>query len=86
MPYIREQARKQCDEGDGPYTEGELNYLICKLCLRYLEPHWDDSKESPTYSDYNAVIGALECAKLEIYRRLVTVYEEKKIKENGDIF
>ena len=37
------------------------------------------------YEDYRNFIGELESAKLEIYRRLVAPYEDKKIKENGDV-
>jgi len=32
------------------------------------------------------VIGALEACKLEFYRRAVVPYEDKKIKENGDVY
>jgi hypothetical protein len=35
---------------------------------------------------YNDVIGALECCKLELYRRMVAPYENTKIKENGDVY
>jgi len=31
-------------------------------------------------------MGALEGAKLEFYRRVVVPYEEKKMKENGDVY
>jgi hypothetical protein len=32
------------------------------------------------------MIGALECAKLELYRRLASPYEDLKIADNGDIY
>jgi hypothetical protein len=32
------------------------------------------------------VVGALEACKLEFYRRVVTPYEENKMKENGDVY
>ncbi len=35
---------------------------------------------------FNAVVGALECAKLELYRRMVAPYENGKIAENGDVY
>ena len=31
------------------------------------------------------MIGALESAKLELYRRSIALYEDTKIKENGDV-
>ena len=30
--------------------------------------------------------GAIRCASMEFYRRMLVDYEEKKIKENGDVF
>jgi hypothetical protein len=78
MPYIDPQAR-QIAEIDGPDGPGELNYLITKLCLDYLGG-------VKRYSKYNEVIGVLECAKLEMYRRAVSPYEDKKIAENGDVY
>ena len=38
------------------------------------------------YYHYNQLIGVLECAKLELYRRLVTPYEDIKITDNGDVY
>ena len=32
------------------------------------------------------VLGALEGAKLEFVRRVVVPYEERKMKENGDVY
>jgi broad-specificity NMP kinase len=34
----------------------------------------------------NDVRGVLRCAQLEMYRRLIATYEDKKIKENGDVY
>ena len=38
------------------------------------------------YSKINALIGVLECAKLELYRRVAAPYENDKIDENGDVY
>jgi len=32
------------------------------------------------------VTGVLECAKLELYRRIAAPYEDTKIEENGDVY
>ena len=32
------------------------------------------------------LIGVLECAKLELYRRVAAPYEDDKIDENGDVY
>jgi hypothetical protein len=79
MPYIEEKDRNRV-QFYGASSEGELNYLITLNCLDYV----DEIGES--YASYNAVIGALECAKLEMYRRMIAPYEDKKIKENGDVY
>lgn len=84
MPYIPKRLRENYDQVFEATklakieVPGELNYLITKLCHMYLE------SKSGCYGDYNEVIGVLECAKLEFYRRKVAAYEEVKIEENGD--
>lgn len=39
-----------------------------------------------SYARFNAIIGALECCKTEICRKLISPYEDEKIKENGEIY
>lgn len=81
MPYIVPAARKNLEEGNAPSTAGELNYLITLLCMSYLE-----GDAEPSYGRLNEVVGVLECAKLEFYRRIVADYEEDKMEENGDVY
>lgn len=86
MPYIKKDAR----ENFGPLTDiisktnietaGNLNYLITSLCRKFMS----ESKEN--YDQYNTIIGALESAKLEFYRRRVASYENQKIIQNGDVY
>lgn len=82
MPYLPEHRRRVFEDNPFmmPKTPGELNYLITRICLRYLR-HGQLS-----YERLNAVIGALESAKLEMYARQVRPYEDKKIGENGDVY
>jgi len=80
MPYIKKSKRQWICSGELPTNSGELNYLISLICLDYLKT------KGESYQTYNDIIGALECAKLEMYSRKITPYEKKKIKENGDIF
>lgn len=85
MPYIPDSRRKEI--GDFTFTTtkpGELNYAITCLCLNYLGDI--DPVDDNTYSDYNEVIGVLECVKQELYRRLIVPYEDEKCEENGDVF
>lgn len=82
MPYIPESVRPdlQPQLEREPNSSGELNYMITGFCNLYLET------KGTNYTVLNEIIGVLECAKLEFYRRVVTPYEEKKRKENGDVY
>jgi hypothetical protein len=77
MPYIEQADRDRAKTE--PRTAGELNYAITRLVLGFLGP-------SPRYQNFNDAIGALEGAKLELYRRVVAPYEDRKIVENGDVY
>lgn len=84
MPYISQSARRGLKWAgvnieQAGLTEGELNYLITSLVHRWLKGR------GVSYVSLNAAIGILECAKQELYRRVAAPYEDKKIKENGDI-
>ena len=84
MPYLQERDRGIIDgalnrflSDIGRLNAGGLNYIVTRL-LTHNEPS--------TYQEYNDLIGALECCKLELYRRAVAPYEDVKIKENGDVY
>ena len=34
----------------------------------------------------NEAIGVLECAKLELYQRVIADYENEKMRVNGDVY
>ena len=81
MPYIDFEAKIRLNDSDvTPETPGELNYLLTQLCRMYIEAH------GMKYQHINDVLGALEGAKLEFYRRVAAPYEDKKIQENGDVY
>lgn len=85
MPYIKSGDRERLDTAIQNLADlikrdqraGELNYIINKLMLELV----GEAK----YADINELIGALECAKLEFYRRKAAPYEDKKAVENGDL-
>lgn len=83
MPYIdkkdRKEIRKQQVQEVFPYGPGELNFAISVLCANHL------TRYGEKYATYNEIIGALECAKLELYRRMVAPYEDIKRTQNGDL-
>lgn len=83
MPYINKRGRKELDLDlqVNPRTPGTLNYCITKLLNAYL-----NNCGPITYTAINDVIGVLECAKQEFYRRIAIPYEDKKKIENGDVY
>jgi hypothetical protein len=82
MPYIHELKRQYLTHLDETYLTdpGELNYAITVLMRNY----WNGSDK--TYQAINDILGALEGAKLEFYRRVVVPYEDEKIRLNGDVY
>lgn len=84
MPYIPEAERAPLDQAF-PVTAGELNYSITLLCDNYLA-YKCALNERVGYREINEVVGVLECAKLEFYRRIAAPYEDKKMQENGDVY
>ena len=84
MPYIKEADKVRFDPiiigAPIPVNAGELNYLLTQIIKRYY------SDNGGRYQQINDIIGALEGAKLEFYRRVAAPYEDKKIEENGDVY
>lgn len=78
MPYITPERREQV-KTSGAQTPGELNYRITMLLEEYRAGKLD-------YSTINTLVGALECAKLELYRRVAAPYEDLKKEENSDVY
>ena len=84
MPYIKPERRSEIVDDNGLIdpleirTAGELNFAITLLV--------DDFVQYPSYDNFNAAVGALECAKLELYRRCIANYEDMKMHENGDVY
>lgn len=90
MPYIKNEDKLKFDkilqevlnafsEPPGPLS-GELNYLISSIIREYI------NAKGLRYATLNDVIGVLDSAKMEFYRRVVAPYEEEKMKENGDVY
>jgi len=85
MPYIKQEQRSVFDQHIGEMRGtikncGQLNYVITCLCRDYVREY------GMHYSTLNEVVGVLECAKLELVRRLINGYESDKAKENGDVY
>jgi len=85
MPYIKDEDRGKFYPYINPLagnidTEGELNYVISCLCNIYLH------RRGVKYATMNAIMGVLDCAGKEFYRRVAAPYEDRKIAENGDVY
>ena len=87
MPYIKLERRNSIRPrgynlicANEIMTTGDLNFAISTLLSLYTQSN------GTQYKTINDILGALEGAKLEFYRRVAVPYEEQKIKENGDIY
>jgi len=80
MPYISEEDRQSEHMLQfEPRTAGELNFMITTFIRDYYNA-------MPCYQSINDIVGALEGAKLEFYRRVAAPYEDIKINLNGDVY
>lgn len=79
MPYIKEDRRDALLYDDVPQNPGELNYAFTTIAEHYWATHGN-------YQGINDILGALEGAKLEFYRRIAVPYENEKMKLNGDVY
>jgi hypothetical protein len=99
MPYIQKEDREPYDYlvdklafelNCSEQQAGDLNYVISRLCWS-LCGHSPENYQNALkvgerrYAQMNEILGALEAAKLELYRRIVSPYEDEKIEENGDV-
>lgn len=87
MPYIKLNDRPSIFNKDDSTiyvnsikTAGDLNFAISIMCDNFI------INKGKCYATVNEIIGALECAKQELYRRVIAPYEDEKIKENGDVY
>lgn len=84
-PYIDRDSRADLEPHIRPLAEairhqsvGVVNYTLTRLLHEWLGP-------APSYATYNAAIGIVECAKLELYRKQAAPYEDLKLVANGPL-
>ena len=75
MPYIKQDRRLFDAE-----NAGELNYMFAVVINDYIK------FKGKSYQTYNDILGALAGQQLEIYRRKIAPYEERKCELNGDVY
>lgn len=95
MPYISDKKRRNIDGqlvelidmiNAWGKDEGVLNYAITRLLNETLGAGAPGYAHGVVYSDVNKIVGVLECAKMEFYRRIAVPYEDEKISDNGDVY
>lgn len=88
MPYIKQEERTKLipailqlhtDLSINENKKGNLNYAITKLIHLHLE------KVGKRYDTLSDITGVLHDVVTEWDRKVVAIYEEEKIKQNGDI-
>ena len=84
MPYITQEDRcKYINtlkmEFPSDCKKGELTYILYALALKYIRA------KGVSYTNISDAIGCLIDSAEEIRRRILNPYEDKKIKDNGDI-
>lgn len=87
MPYIPETQRIDINDDlleagldFTPENAGELNFIVSTLINNYL------LKKGVRYAHINEMMGALECAKMELYSVIAEPYEAAKCEENGAVY
>ena len=90
MPYIKAKDREKynsliediidelTDHGFKPFEVGDLNYIISKIC-------WELFDKNRRYKTGNDILGVLSGVEKEFYRRKLGIYEDEKVKSEGDI-
>jgi len=92
MPYLEQKFRDEVNiHGSFERTSGYmnslkpqdfagcLNYYITKIVKRYLK------KNGKRYCVLALIVGTLICTVFELYRKVISPYEDEKIESNGEV-
>lgn len=91
MPYIDKAERKYYDPDIEKLAKwiqgrpGELSYIITAITHIWLKKRHPMERGPVPYSSLSLAIGALESTKLELYRKVIGPYEDRKLQENGRV-
>jgi len=90
MPYIPQSDRQKFENilnslrtilrYENEFKSSEFNFMISTAIADILD------EKGMSYTNGANIIGCLECIKLELYRRVLSPYEDQKMKENGDVY
>lgn len=82
MPYIKKEDRPSKDKivkvmvDENIVANGDLNYVLFRYCKYHIPK---------SYNNLKNYCGELRQCATEIERRLLAIYEDKKIIENSDV-
>lgn len=92
MPYIKQELREELyplidalaqkineihKNNPSNTRDGLLNFSLTEIM--------NQSFPNARYTDFNEIIGFLECCKMEYYRKKIGPYEDIKENENGAV-
>jgi len=90
MPYIKQEERDQIDPKlrdllmhMGPLTPGQFVYIIYQLA-QWQATDGGVSNLPVNWTKCNEIMGNIDCAGREFYRRVVAPYEDNAVSKNGD--
>ena len=79
-PYVKKSRREILDINPTfATTPGDLAYVLFKTLIGYKNKHNEE------FYIHNEIIGVMDCVKEEYRRRFLNEYEDRKIRESGDI-
>lgn len=87
MPYVDQKIRDLYKDSIEHFesfhatkcTAGEFTYLITAFCHSWIKKHrW-------CYLTFCITVGVLVCTVLELYRKVISRYEDKKYIESGPV-
>ena len=90
MPYVAADRRELLAQFDAKNhrfvvstlnitSPGDLAYVFYRLCQLYI------IRNGRRFETLNGLVGVLETTKGEVSRRIVWLYEDRKMRENGDV-
>jgi CRISPR/Cas system CMR-associated protein Cmr5 small subunit len=93
MPYIEKERRKKFNAIAIKLSEmlaynglsGNLNYFLNKLFIEYFIYVYNEAEARSFYREIKDFLSELHEAECEIRRRHLVAYEDKKIKQHGEI-
>jgi hypothetical protein len=86
VPYVKRDVAIALSNGrKAPTTAGELTYLLTMQLQKYLDYHAERAG-GYRYENLAVCLGALEGAKMDLERRVLTPYEELAQATNGDVW